>query len=103
MDVWYIGVLLIILLSNNPVVLNKKDYWTLSGKHESDKESAERNIHYVSLAGLEFIDKLLRFKCNDRPHTEDILKLPYLTNLEKMRTSPTLGNIIAKHGSTFST
>ena len=46
------------------------------------QELADKNIHFVSLAGLVFINSLLRFKCFDRPKTEEILNFPYLTNFE---------------------
>ena len=101
-DVWYIGVLMLILLSNNQHVISQKEYWTISAKKESDKEEAAKNLHFMSLDGLAFINSLLRFQCADRPSTHNILKSAYLNDTNHFRGSPTIGDIIAKHGSSFS-
>jgi len=59
-DVWYIGVQFLILLSDNDSIISSKEYWTLEVKPQNDIKEFEKNMHNVSLEGLSFIDSLIR-------------------------------------------
>ena len=84
-----------------PMIMNK-EFWHVSGKPQKDKEEIERNLHHVSLEGLSFIDSLLRYEYKERPSSSQILQSPYMNKFEEVTAnSPTLGEIIAKHGASF--
>ena len=73
---------MLILLSNNDDVIKFKEYWSVSGLEEPDDEDAYRSLHYLTLDGLSFINSLLKFTCQARPKTQEILESGYLNNFE---------------------
>ena len=73
-DVWCVGVLYFILLTNRMMFTEQdynnnyqKDEWVL----QIDRNAYENCMH-VSVEGLKFIDDLVRFKFSERPFAQNL-------------------------------
>ena len=61
-DIWSIGVLFLILLSGKYTIVTNKTAWFVSSKLASEEKNKRNNLHFVTLHGLEFVNKLVRYK-----------------------------------------
>ena len=72
----------------------QKTDWVLFVYDNLEEIEAERNMHYVSLNGLQFINSLMRYHCKYRPSIDDVINHSYLTDEDSIKSCVTLADII---------
>ena len=67
-DVWYIGIMTMILYSKDiKKITEDKKMWSLRTDLGMDEGKRRVNLHDISLEGIRFINRLLRYDYQKRP------------------------------------
>lgn len=101
LDVWYLGVCSLILYSNDKNIMNfTKEYWSIASTVSTSPEDIQKNLQYISIEGLKFAEKMLKFDFRERPFSHDLLKDDYWKiDLKSLKT---LGDIMKENKSAVS-